>query len=110
MTGKNLLVMMSVLIIIGPALMAWLISLQTIAQKETEDAYRGRVFGAIGAISTFIMFFGSAIAGFMADQIGTLILIAAAATIYILAGIVSPAVFGNSLVVEPVQAEAVQSN
>jgi predicted MFS family arabinose efflux permease len=105
LTLPSLLIIMSVLIIIGPALMAWLISLQTIAQKETEDSYRGRVFGTIGATSTFIMFFGSAIAGFMADQIGSLILIAAAATFYLLAGIFSPATFGTSLESAPSQAE-----
>jgi predicted MFS family arabinose efflux permease len=92
-----LLVLIGVLVLIGPALMAWLISLQTIGQKETEDAYRGRVFGAIGTSTTFIMFFGSTIAGFMADQIGTVILVGAAATIYMLAGVVSPVVFGTSI-------------
>ena len=106
LTRPSLLVMMGALILIGPALMAWMISLQTIGQKETEDAYRGRVFGTIGATTTLIMFFGSAIAGFMADQIGTLILVAAAATIYMLAGVLSPAAFGDSINVAPAQAEA----
>ena len=105
LTRPSLLVMMGALILIGPALMAWMISLQTIGQKETEDAYRGRVFGTIGATTTLIMFFGSAIAGFMADQIGTLILVAAAATIYMLAGVLSPAAFGDSINVAPAQAE-----
>lgn len=86
--------------------MAWLISLQTIGQKETEDAYRGRVFGAIGTTTTFIMFFGSAIAGFMADQIGTLVLVAAAATLYMLAGVLSPMAFGDSIKIASAQAEA----
>jgi predicted MFS family arabinose efflux permease len=98
-------VLVGVLVLIGPALMAWLISLQTIGQKETEDAYRGRVFGAIGTSTTFIMFFGSAIAGFMADQIGTVILVGAAATIYMLAGVISPVVFGTSIKETPVPVE-----
>jgi predicted MFS family arabinose efflux permease len=102
----SLAVMMILLVLIGPAIMAWLISLQAIGQKEAEDAYRGRVFGAIGTSSTFIMFFGSAIAGFMADQIGTFILIAAAATFYMLAGLVSPAAFGNSIEDEPIPIKA----
>ena len=102
----SLPVMMGVLLLIGPALMAWLISLQTIGQRETEDIYRGRVFGAIGATTTLIMFFGSAIAGFMADQIGTFILVFAAATIFMLAGVLSPMVFGDSIKIAPAQAEA----
>jgi predicted MFS family arabinose efflux permease len=93
----SMAVMMILLVLIGPAIMAWLISLQAIGQKEAEDAYRGRVFGAIGTSTTFIMFFGSAIAGFMADQIGTFILVAAAAAFYMLAGLASPAAFGNSI-------------
>ncbi len=106
LTRPSLPIMMGVLILIGPALMAWLISLQTIGQKETEDAYRGRVFGAIGTTTTLIMFFGSAIAGFMADQIGTFVLVSTAASFYILAGVLSPAAFGDSIKIAPAQSEA----
>jgi len=105
LTRPSLPVMMGVLILIGPAIMAWLISLQTIGQKETEDAYRGRVFGSIGTTTNFIMFFGSAIAGFMADQIGTFILVAAAASFYMLAGFLSPMAFGPSIQVACAQVE-----
>jgi len=105
LTRPSLSVLLGLLILIGPALMAWLISLQTIGQKETEDAYRGRVFGAIGTTTTLIMFFGSAISGFMADRIGTFILIAIAASIYMLAGVLSPVVFGASTQVAPAKAE-----
>lgn len=106
LTRPSLPVLMGVLLLVGPALMAWLISLQTIGQRETEDAYRGRVFGAIGTTTTLIMFFGSAIAGFMADQFGAFILISAAATIFMFAGGVSPMVFGDSIKIAPAQAEA----
>jgi predicted MFS family arabinose efflux permease len=106
LTRPSLPAMMGILIFIGPALMAWLISLQTIGQRETEDAFRGRVFGVIGTTTTLIMFFGSAIAGFMADQIGAFILISAAATIFMLAGALSPMVFGDSIKIAPAQAEA----
>jgi predicted MFS family arabinose efflux permease len=106
LTRPSLLLMMGVLIVIGPALMAWMISIQTIGQKETEDAFRGRVFGAIGTTTTLIMFFGSAFAGFLADQIGTFILVAAAASIYMLAGFLSPAAFGTSSRVVPARVEA----
>jgi MFS family permease len=105
LSRPSLFLMIGILILMGPALMAWLITLQTIGQKETEDSYRGRVFGAIGTTTTFIMFFGSAIAGFMADQVGTFILVAAAATFYLLAGVVSPIAFGASLKESPVTAE-----
>lgn len=92
----SLLFLIGILVLIGPALMAWIISMQTIGQKEAEDAYRGRVFGAIGTTTTLIMFFGSAMAGLLADQIGTSILVAASASFYILAGVLAPPVFGKS--------------
>ena len=54
----------------------------------------------------FIMFFGSAIAEFMADQIGTLVLAATAATLYMLADVLYSTAFGDSIRIEPAQAEA----
>jgi len=101
----SLLLMIVTLVLMGPALMAWLISLQTIAQKEAEDAFRGRVLGMLGMTMGFVMFFGSAIAGSLADQIGTIIMIAIAGGFYVLAGVVSPLFFGNSKRMPEVQAE-----
>jgi predicted MFS family arabinose efflux permease len=101
----SLLFLIGILVLIGPALMAWIISLQTIGQKEAEDAYRGRVFGAIGTTTTLILFFGSALAGLLADQIGTYILIAVSASFYILAGLLAPPVFGDSTEGAVVQVE-----
>jgi len=105
LTQPTLLVMIVVMILMGPALMAWLISLQTVAQKEAEDAYRGRVLGMLGMTMGFMMFFGSAIAGSLADQIGTIIMIAIAGGFYMLAGLVSPLFFGNTKQIPEVQAE-----
>ena len=85
--------------------MAWLISLQTIAQKEAVDAFRGRVFGLLGMTTGIIMFFGSAIAGSMADQFGTIAMIAIAGGFYVAAGALSPLFFGKPKHIPEVQTE-----
>ena len=105
LTQPTLVVMIVVMILMGPVLMAWLISLQTVAQKEAEDAFRGRVLGLLGMTMGFMMFFGSAIAGSLADQIGTIIMIAVAGGFYILAGSVSPLFFGNTKQIPEIQTE-----
>lgn len=105
LTKPTFLILAVTMVLIGPALMAWLISLQTIAQKEAEDAFRGRVLGMLGMTMGFIMFFGSAIAGSLADQVGTITMIAVAGVFYTLAGAVSPIFFGNPRSLQEVQVE-----
>ena len=39
-------------------------------QAETDDAYRGRVFGALGAISALFMIVGASIAGLATERFG----------------------------------------
>ena len=95
-SGVLLLIMVSfpllevalpLLVLVGIPLMAWIVSLQTILQQATEDKYRGRVFGSFGTLSALLMFFGTFIAGGLADLVGALILMTAAALIYIFSGI-----------------------
>jgi predicted MFS family arabinose efflux permease len=83
----TLTVVVMLMILAGPALMAWIISMQTILQQATEDSYRGRVFGAYGTTSTILMFIGSGLAGVMADSLGSSSLMASAAVIYVIAGL-----------------------
>jgi len=105
LTQPTLLILLITMILIGPAIMAWLISLQTIAQKESEDAFRGRVLGLLGMTMGLIMFFGSAIAGSLADSVGTVLMIAVAGGFYTLAGVVSPIFFGGSKPIPQIQPE-----
>jgi len=85
----TLAVVVTLMILAGPALMAWIISMQTVLQQETEDSYRGRVFGAYGTTSTILMFAGSGLAGALADSLGSSILMATAAIIYVFAGLLA---------------------
>jgi len=83
----TLTVVVVLMILAGPALMAWIISMQTVLQQATEDSYRGRVFGAYGTTSTILMFIGSGLAGVMANSLGSSSLMASAAVIYVIAGL-----------------------
>lgn len=85
----TLTVVVALMILAGPALMAWIISMQTVLQQATDDNFRGRVFGAYGTTSTILMFVGSGLAGFLADSSGSSALMASAAVIYVIAGLAS---------------------
>jgi hypothetical protein len=58
-------------------------------QQATDDDFRGRIFGVYGTTSTVLMFVGAGLAGVFADAAGTSWLMAAAALIYVLSGLVS---------------------
>ncbi len=88
-TFPTLPVIFVLMIAAGPALMAWIISLQTVLQQATEDSYRGRIFGAYSTTSTVLIFIGSGLAGFLADSLGTSLLMSAAAMVYIAAGLLA---------------------
>jgi MFS family permease len=62
---------------------------QTVLQQETEDAFRGRVFGAFGTTITLLMLVGSGLGGALADQLGASLLMNAASIIYIIAGLLA---------------------
>jgi len=88
-TVPTLAVIVGLMVLAGPALMAWIIGMQTVMQQSTEDSFRGRVFGAYGTTSTILMFVGAGLAGLMADTVGTSLLMAASAIIYVVAGVVA---------------------
>ena len=74
------------LVLVGiPAIVSF-VSIQTLLQQATEDAYRGRVFGAFGTTITLLMFIGSGIGGALTDQLGAPILMSGAAVFYVIAG------------------------
>jgi predicted MFS family arabinose efflux permease len=80
-------VILGIIVVVGPVIMAWLICVQTVLQKGTEDRFRGRVFGAYNTVGTILMFVGSGLGGSLADSLGVRTLIIVAAAIYMLAGL-----------------------
>jgi predicted MFS family arabinose efflux permease len=84
-----LAVVLPLLLLVGiPAIVSF-VSVQTLLQQETEDAFRGRIFGAFGTTITLLMLIGSGIGGALADQLGAAFLMSSAAIIYIVAGLLA---------------------
>lgn len=91
-------VVIVMLAFVGVFAIAWIVSIQTTLQTHTEDAFRGRVFGAFGTTTTLLMFVGSALAGLLADQIGAVPLMNGAGVIYIFSGLLAAVLFAKAVV------------
>lgn len=55
-------------------------------QREAEDAYRGRVFGALLATSALLMIVGAAIAGLVTERLGAVAVLTGDSLAYMAAG------------------------
>jgi predicted MFS family arabinose efflux permease len=75
--------------LIGIPAVAWLVSIQTILQSSTDEAYLGRIFGAFGTTNTLLMLVGSILGGGLGDLIGAPPLLNSAGLIYILGGVLA---------------------
>ena len=59
----------------------------TIIQDQTEDAYRGRIFGAAGAVAGLALVVGIALGGLLGDALGLVAILSAAAILRIAGGL-----------------------
>ncbi|MEM7114721.1 MAG: MFS transporter [Chloroflexota bacterium] len=86
-----LTVVLPAMLLVGiPGIIAF-VTIQTLLQQETEDAYRGRIFGAFGTTITLLMLLGSGVGGVLTDLLGGTALMSGAAIIYIIAGLLAAA-------------------
>jgi MFS family permease len=60
----------------------------TLIQTTVADAYRGRVFGAIGAIGALSMLVGTALAGTLGDRLGIVTLLNVEGALFVAAGVI----------------------
>jgi MFS family permease len=88
-------VVLPVLVLMGISVIPWIVSLQTLLQTNSDDAYRGRVFGAFGTTTTLLMFVGSALAGLLTDQVGAIPLMNSAAVIFVGSGLLAFVLFSR---------------
>lgn len=58
-------------------------------QAETEDAYRGRVFGALGAVEGITILIGIVLGSVAIDRLGVVPVISAGAAMWILGGLIA---------------------
>lgn len=62
---------------------------QSIVQQQTTDAFRGRVFGALGSAQGLAMVVGFAIGGVLGDTVGLVPVLSASALLRVVAGVVA---------------------
>ena len=73
-------------VVAGPAAIGIGAGRQSILQEQTSDAYRGRVFGAMGATEGLATMVGLAMGGLLGDAVGLVPIMSAGAVIRILGG------------------------
>ncbi|MFZ0545650.1 MAG: MFS transporter [Candidatus Promineifilaceae bacterium] len=77
------------LLLAGLPVVAWMVSIQTLLQSATDEAYLGRIFGAFGTTTTLLMLIGSLIGGGMGDLINVSLLLSGASLCYVAGGIIA---------------------
>ena len=71
----------------------------TLIQTLTTDAYRGRVLGALGALSSLLMLVGAVVAGVLGEHVNLILLLTVDGLCYIAAGIVALALLSRAVIV-----------
>jgi len=62
---------------------------QTLLQNHVVDAYRGRVFGALGAVQGLAMLIGLAIGGLLGEAVNIVLLLSASAMLRVIGGLIA---------------------
>lgn len=76
-------------LLMGPFIIGWLTSSQTLLQMGAPDEYRGRVFGAYGMTSALTLLCGTGMASALGDVVGIVPLLDTTAALYCLAGVLA---------------------
>jgi len=84
-------------IVVGLPITAFFTGGMTTMQAETEDAYRGRVFGALNTTMALLMVVSAAIAGFATDRFGAVAVLSFDSLAYIVSGIVALKLMGAAI-------------
>jgi MFS family permease len=96
----------------GVPIMSLFVSVDTLLQQSVADRYRGRIFGAYGAISALTMLGGQVAASLLGDRVGLVPVLNWMGIMYLLAGVCAlvllreQAQIGRAPAVEPAVAVA----
>jgi MFS family permease len=74
---------------IGVVSMTWMVSSQTMLQMSANDQYRGRIFGAFGAVSALMSLIGMGLAGALGDVAGVVLMTSIGGGLYFIAGLMA---------------------
>ncbi len=80
---------LALIALIGVAVTAWVVPMQTLLQIGVADRYRGRVFGAFATTVELLALVGIVLGGALADALGVLPLLDAGGLLYALGGLVA---------------------
>jgi len=80
---------MGIMGVAGFPVVAGSVGRQSLVQEEAPDAYRGRVFGALGSVSGLAMVIGFAAGGVLGDAIGLVPVLSVSALLRVLGGIIA---------------------
>ncbi|HET9223192.1 MAG TPA: MFS transporter [Roseiflexaceae bacterium] len=73
----------------GAPIICFYVSLETLLQQSAPDRYRGRIFGAYGAVCALAMLAGQAIASFLGDQLGVVVVMNGVGALFLAAGLLA---------------------
>ena len=82
-------------VVVGLPITAFFTGGMTTMQSETEDVYRGRVFGALNTTMALLMLISAAIAGFATDRFGAMAVLSFDSLSYIVSGLVALKLIGG---------------
>jgi MFS family permease len=78
---------LALIVPLGVTVVGYSVSASTLLQRRTADAFRGRVFGALGTTGALMMLVGIVGAGVLGDRLGPALLLAVAGVLYVGAGL-----------------------
>jgi MFS family permease len=81
--------------VVGIASVGSRVGSQTLLQKNTEDAYRGRVFGTLAMTGSSLELLSVSFAGVMAERVGIVLILSFAAGMTVLAGVLALLLLGR---------------
>jgi MFS family permease len=82
-------VVLIVLLVLGPAIVGWLSTQQTLLQTAVEDQYRGRLLGTVGTTTSLVSLFGIGLGSVLGEAIGIVPLFNLSALLYTTAGVLA---------------------
>jgi MFS family permease len=82
-------VAMGWMVLAGAPVTTYMAGQYAIVQSQTADAYRGRVFGALGSVNGIAALSGLALGGVLGDRIGIVAVLSAGALLRMLGGLIA---------------------